>query len=154
MFQELLDFEDVDIYFHDDPRLAGGAFGDLVLSYEQGAAIGVRYPDGTVDLNPPDGHVVAEGDILVVFVSRNVEAIDLRAEPSRPPLPAPRSAMSGSKPSRLLIVGWNPMAPKIVTELDKWVEPGSTIRVLIDGSLLAEEAVSVPDNACSSGWRS
>ena len=143
VFQELLDFEDVDIYFHDDPRLAGRIFGDLVLSYEQGAAIGVRYPDGTVDLNPPDGHVVGEGDTLVV-VSRNVEAIDLRAEPSRPPLPAPSSAISAATPSRLLIVGWNPMAPKIVTELEKWVQAGSTIRVLIDGSLLAEGEVSVP----------
>jgi hypothetical protein len=143
VFQELLDFEDVDIYFHDDPRLEGRTFGDLVLSYEQGAAIGVRYPDGTVDLNPPDGHVVAEGDILVV-VSRNVDDIDLRAEASRPPLPAPSSAISGARPSRLLIVGWNPMAPRIVTELDKWVQAGSTIRVLIDGSLLADEEVSVP----------
>ena len=129
VFQELLDFEDVDIYFHEDPGLAGRTFGDLVLSYEQGALIGVRYPDGTVDLNPPDGHIVAEGDILVV-VSRNADDIDLRAEPSHPQLPAPSSGVSSARPTRLLIVGWNPMAPKIVAELDKWVEPGSTLSLI------------------------
>ncbi len=143
VFQEILDFGGVDIYFHDDPRLAGRAFGDLVLSYEQGAPIGIRYSDGIVDLNPPDGHVVAETETVVV-ITGNAEDIDLRAEPARPVLPPPSSAASDLRPSRLLMVGWNPMAPAILAELDKWVEPGSTIRVLIDGGLVSESEVTVP----------
>jgi len=51
----------------------GRRFGDLVLSCEQGAPIGIRYAEGTVDLNPPDGHVVAPGDVLIV-ISANSDA--------------------------------------------------------------------------------
>lgn len=66
VFQEILDFGDVDVYFHNDDRLVGKRFGELVLSYERGALIGVRYADGAVDLNPPDDHVVAADDTLVL----------------------------------------------------------------------------------------
>lgn len=143
IFQDILDFGDVDIYFHTDPRLVGRRFGDLVLSYEQGAPIGIRYAEGAVDLNPPNGQIVAPGDVLIV-ISANSDAIDLRPEPARPQLPAPHVGRSARRPSTLLMVGWNPMASRILTELDKWVEPGSTIRVLIDGGLVREEEVAVP----------
>ncbi len=43
---------------------------------------------------------------------------------------------------KLLVVGWNPLAGRILVELDKWVEPGSTLRVLIDGSLISEHEIS------------
>ncbi len=143
VFEELLDFGDVDIYFHDDSRLAGRTFGDLVMSYERGAAIGVRYPDGVVDLNPPDDHVFAEDEVLVV-VTDNLESLDLRPEPARPELPPPSLGASSATRSSILMVGWNALAPKILGELDKWVEPGSTIRILVDESLVSKEEVAVP----------
>jgi voltage-gated potassium channel Kch len=144
VFTEILDFGDVDIQFHADARLSGRTFGDLVMSYEQGAAIGVRYPDGVVDLNPPDDHLVAPEDTLVL-VTDNLDDIDLRAEPERPTLPPPPSASkSAAMKSHILLVGWNQQAPRILNELDKWVEPGSTVRVLVDTSLVTAEEVTVP----------
>lgn len=143
VFEEILDFGDVDVYFHDDPRLAGRRFGDLVLSYEHGAPIGVRYPDGMVDLNPPDEHVLVAEDSIVV-VTDNLDDIVLRTEPQRPDLPPPSLGAGGATPSSILLVGWNPLAPKILMELDKWVQPGSTIRVLLDESLVNEDEAFTP----------
>jgi voltage-gated potassium channel Kch len=144
VFEEILDFGDVDIYFHAEPGLAGRRFGDLVLCYEQGAPIGIRYPDGVVDLNPPDDHVMAAGD-SVVLVSDGIESIVLKPEPVEPALPSPTvGAASQATCTNLLLVGWNPLAPRILRELDKWAMPGSRIRILVDGTLVSEEEVAVP----------
>ncbi|MEA2685978.1 MAG: hypothetical protein QOE93_1173 [Actinomycetota bacterium] len=144
VFQEILDFGDVDVYFHDDARLTGRTFGDLVLSYEVGAPIGIRYPDGIVQLNPPDDRVITKDDMLVV-VTDNLEDIDLRPEPARRELPPPSVGSSEMRPTKILLVGWNPLAPKIISELDNWVDPGSTIRVLIDTNLVSEDEIVVQD---------
>ena len=45
VFEEVLDFGGVDVYFDDNPNLIGRRFGDLVLSYEIASPIGIRYPE-------------------------------------------------------------------------------------------------------------
>ena len=143
VFEEVLDFGGVDVYFHDDPSLLGRRFGDLVLSYEVASPIGIRYPDGVVDLNAPDDHVLAEGD-SVVLVTNSMAELVLHPEPIQP-APASPSATNGDLSSGgILIVGWNILAPRILHELDKWAEPGAHVRVLIDGSLVTEQEVAVP----------
>ena len=144
VFQELLDFGGVDVHFHQDARLSGRRFGDLVMAYERGSPIGIRYPDGAVELNPPDDQVVADDD-LVVVVAAGLDDVDLRPEPADPPSPPPASdtASHGPLPNRVLMVGWSPLAPRIIAELDRWVAPGSTIRVLVDDGVVAPEEASV-----------
>ena len=141
VFQEILDFDDVAVFFQADPRLAGRRFGDLVLSYEQGAPIGLQYPDGVVELNPPDDYVLVDGDI-VVLVASDLDAAELRAEAAQPAMPRPSLGAGEMRRSSLLLVGWNALAPKVLRELDKWVPAGSTIRVLIDRTLVKEDEVS------------
>jgi ion channel POLLUX/CASTOR len=141
VFQEILDFGDVDIYFHHDPLLAGRSFGDLVLSYEQGSPIGVRHADGVVDLNPDDDRRLAEDDMVVV-VTDNLGDIDVRPAPAEHEPLMPNRGASATRPTKLLVVGWNPLAGKMLVELDKWVEPESTVRVLIDASVTSEHEVT------------
>ncbi|MDP1804478.1 MAG: hypothetical protein Q8K72_04875, partial [Acidimicrobiales bacterium] len=144
VFEEVLDFEGVDVYFHDDPGLVGRRFGDLVLSYEAASPIGVRYSDGVVDLNPPDDHVIEEGGSVVLITNSDLTGLVLHPEPIQPAPVAPRTT-NGEMPSGgILIVGWNVLAPRILAELDKWAEPGAKVRILIDGSLVTEEEVAVP----------
>jgi hypothetical protein len=142
VFQEILDFGDVDVYFHRDTAMVDRTFGDLVGSFEQGAPIGLRYADGTVDLNPPDDHVLAATEDLVV-VTDDPALIEVKAEPAHFQAPPPNCEASVARPSSLLMVGWNRLAPKVLTELDKWVEPGSTIRVMVDAGLVSEDEVQV-----------
>ncbi len=67
VFQELLDFEDVDVHFDSQPALAGRRFGDLILSYKSAAPFGLRTADGSIRLNPPDDYILREGDTTVVL---------------------------------------------------------------------------------------
>jgi len=143
VFEEVLDFAGVDVYFHDDPSLVGRRFGDLVLAYEVASPIGVRYPDGVVDLNPPDDHILVEGD-SAVLVTDNLAKLVLRAEPIQPAPVAPSVTDGDRTAGGILIVGWNVLAPRILAELEKWAEPGAKVRVLIDGSLVTEQEVAVP----------
>ena len=118
VFEEILDFGGVDVYFHDDPQLVGRRFGDLILSYEVSSPIGVRYPDGVVDLNPPDDHVLGDGD-SVVLVTDSMTALVLHPEPIQPAPVAPSVTNGDLSAGGILIVGWNPLAPRILHELKK-----------------------------------
>ena len=143
VFEEVLDFGGVDVYFHEAPSLVGRRFGDLVLSYEVASPIGIRYADAVVELNPPDDHVIVAGE-SVVIITDNLADLVLELEPIQP-APA-RPSVDGSELSSgsILLVGWNPLAPRILSELEKWAEPGTKVRVVIDGSLVSEEEVTVP----------
>jgi voltage-gated potassium channel Kch len=144
VFEEVLDFGGVDVYFHDAPALVGRRFGDLVLSYEAASPIGVRYSDGVVDLNPPDDHVIEEGGSVVLITNNDLTGLVLHPEPIQPAPVAARTTNGDMPPGGILIVGWNVLAPRILAELDKWAEPGAKVRILIDGSLVTEEEVAVP----------
>jgi len=143
VFEEVLDFGGVDVYFHDDAVVIGRRFGDLVLSYEAASPIGVRYLDGVVDLNPPDEYVMVEGE-AVVLVTDSLTRLVLHPEPVQPAPVAPSATNGDLTAGGILIVGWNPLAPRILHELEKWAEPGSSVRVLIDGTLVSEQEVAVP----------
>lgn len=143
VFQELLDFEDVDVHFDAQPALVGRRFDDLVLSYDAAAPIGVRVSDGSILLNPPDDYVLKTGDATVVLALDNT-ALELQAEAPRPPQLGPALETGVARPARILMVGWNPLAGRVVAELDKWVSPGSLLRILVDVDLVAEHEVDVP----------
>jgi voltage-gated potassium channel Kch len=143
VFQELLDFEDVDVHFDAQPALVGRRFGDLVLSYDAASPIGIRTTKGTIQLNPPDDYVLAAGDETVVLALDST-SFKLQAEPDRPPELGPALETGVARPARILMVGWNPLAGRIVSELDKWVSPGSFLRVLVDEELVADNEVEVP----------
>lgn len=129
--RDLLDFDGDEIYFHPAPELAGHTFGDALLAYEDSSVIGRRAADGSIVVNPPMGTrfetgdsviAIAEDDDTVVFTGfRDEEAPDGVAPP-----PAP------DQPERLLMVGWSPLGPIILRELDHFVPPGSTMDILAD----------------------
>ncbi|MDQ1394691.1 MAG: hypothetical protein QOF30_3668 [Acidimicrobiaceae bacterium] len=144
VFNEILNFDDIDIYFHQSPSLTDQRFGDLVLRYEQGTAIGVRMgATGHIQLNPADDYVLQGGD-ATVLLAESLHAVELRPEAAPHPATEPGTGGGHQRPTRILIAGWNPLAPRIVSELDKWVVAGSLVRVLIDESLVSPEQVVVP----------
>ncbi len=143
VFQEILDFEEEDIQFDTNPALVGERFGDLVQRYEKAALMGVRLASGRVVHNPSDDLKLAAGDqaILLADGSSNLTLSSVPMDvPQREWLTPTLSVV----PKHILIAGWNPLAPRILRELDKWVAPGSTIRALVDEALIRPEETDVP----------
>ncbi len=134
--RDLLDFDGDEIYFQPAPELEGHTFGEALLAYEESSLIGRRAADGTIKVHPPmdtrfeagDSVIaVSEDDDTVVFSGfRDEDAPDVVLSPPPP-----------ERPEQLLMVGWNPLGPVILRELDQFVPPNSTVDVLADSDLVA-----------------
>jgi voltage-gated potassium channel Kch len=130
VYTELLDFAGDEIYFRDDAALAGRTFGDAVLAYEDSCVFGLLRANGDLAINPPRETSIDAGDQLIA-----IAADEDRLAASPPAAAAPRedaiveAVAETRRPERTLILGWNSRAPAVVTELDKYMEPGSAITV-------------------------
>ena len=139
--QELLDFEGDEIYFSPVPEIIGHTFGESLFAFEDATVIGVRSADGAVAINPAMTRVFVPGDQVVAvcedddgakFTGWNGNGVALE----RPCQPV------GSRPAeRILLTGWNPLAPVMLCELDAFVPPGTRVDVLIDTDLFTGDAV-------------
>ena len=138
VFQELLDFDGDEVYFQDEPRLVGCTFGDCLTLYESSTVIGVRATDGTVTLSPPMSRVFMDGD-QVIAISADDDTIVLDSEIVRgQPAAAVSEAALEPRVEHTLIIGWNHLAPAILSELDRYVAAESSVRVLVDPTRIEE----------------
>lgn len=134
VFRELLTFDGAEVYFAPFPELAGRTYAEAQLAFESCAVIGRLRPDGSVDLNPPAGTVLAVDDELIgvaqddsTFLLTGVPLETVAPHPVRPPdAPLPVA------PTRILVTGWSELGPRVVEELDQFVAPGTTIEVVAD----------------------
>ena len=130
VYTELLDFGGDEIYLCPQPELAGRTFGDALLAFEDSSLIGLLPAGGTPTLNPPMDTVIGAGD-QVIAISADDDTVRLTATPATPDPAAMVAARPRvPAPERTLILGWNRLAPTIITELDHYLAPGSAITVV------------------------
>lgn len=154
VYSELLDFSGDEIYFKEEPALAGRTFGEALFACQDSAVIGLRTAAGP-RLNPPMDTRIQPGD-KIIAVSRDDDTIRLSG-------PGEAAVDQGAirlreraqpSPERTLILGWNWRAPSIVRELDRYVAAGSSVALVADvpgleerwsahGVALSNQAVSV-----------
>jgi voltage-gated potassium channel Kch len=146
VFQELLNFGGDEIYFQHEPRLVGRTFAEAMLSYEDSAVMGVRFADGRVVLSPPMETVLGPDD-QVIALSRDDNTVVMRPDGAiAVAVQGPVARAQPDPPEKILMVGWNSLAPQILRELDRHVSAGSTVKLLVDpGYLDGDEPDSVDD---------
>jgi len=141
--QELLDFDGDEIYFQVAPELEGHSFGEAVLAFETSTVIGIRSADGVTRVNPPMSTRFGPGD-AVIAVSEDDDTVVFSGFRDEP---APDVALSPEKdlrPQRILVVGWNPLGPAVLDELDAFVPPSSAVDILVDNDLIEMDEADVP----------
>lgn len=131
VYQELLDFGGDEIYFKAEPTLAGKRFGEVLGLYEDSSILGLCRADGRIELNPPMDAEVGSGD-QVIAISEDDDTIRLS---SAGPSAIDEDAIVFGEPrppksENTLILGWNPMAPLLLRELEYYVAAGSEARVV------------------------
>jgi ion channel POLLUX/CASTOR len=130
VYTELLDFENDEIYFQEEPALVGKTFGEALAAYEDSTLIGLAQRDGAPRLMPPLDTVIAPGD-RVVAISADDDTVRLSGL-AAVPLQADALVSVQSRirtPERTLLLGWNWRASTIVRQLDAYVAPRSTLTV-------------------------
>jgi len=134
VYIELLNFEGDEIYFKQEDSLVGKTFGQALLAYEDSSVIGLHsLADGKTTLNPTPDTLIQRGD-QILAVSEDDRTVVLNGKGNaliqrdaiQLAQPAPLT------PERTLILGWNQYAEEIVQELDRYVAPGSQLRVVSD----------------------
>ncbi len=130
VYTELLDFGGDEIYFHEEASLTGQTFGDSLFAFEDSAIMGLFTHDNRILLNPPMDTVIATGD-RVIAISEDDDTIKLSGLKDYQLAPATiaQTTPLPKQPEKTLILGWNQRGATIVTEMDKYVSPGSAIWV-------------------------
>jgi hypothetical protein len=128
VYTELLDFDGDEIYFHDEPGLSGKSFRDAIMSYEESTIIGLAFGDGKIQVNPPMDTVIKSGD-KIIAISRDDDTIKLTGNSENQIDYSFFSKGEGKQPEveHTLILGWNCRAAAIISELDNYLAPGSTL---------------------------
>jgi hypothetical protein len=147
-YTDLLDFDGAEIYFREDPALVGRSFRDAVHAYESCTVIGLRDSRGAVRLNPPPDTQLGQGDDVIAIAEDDADL--LAAVAQSPDGNVDEAAIVNSrpheaKPQRSLILGWNKRAAAVINELDDYVVPGSTVKVVANW----EGAAAVIERDCA-----
>ena len=132
VYTELFDFDGDEIYFHVDGSLAAGTYGDAVRAYEKASVIGLVSPEGLAMLNPTADQPVGDSELIVIAEDDSV----LNSAP-RSAATVDRSCITGApvtpeRASKALVLGWNERAATVVSELDNYAAPGSTLEILTE----------------------
>jgi len=138
---ELLDFDGDEIYFAAVPELAGHTFAEALTAFDEASVIGVRSGAGVVAVNPPMDRVFAEGD-QVIAICEDDDRVLFTGWREHAPALAPAPGEPEAEIEHILVTGWNPLGPVILTELDQFALPGTTVEILVDEDLVGDLAVA------------
>lgn len=130
VFRELLDFDGDELYFAAFDELVGSTYQEAQLAFERCAVIG-RLQGGRVELNPPANTVLAPGDELIAIAGDDSEFLLSGRTDSYSVLPAEEPS-GAARRRRVVIAGWSDLAPRVVAELDEFLEPDAEIELLVD----------------------
>lgn len=139
-YEELLDFEGSELYCYRPPLTAARPYRELLPSFPGCCLVGVVPENGSARLNPPMDTLVAPGDSVVVLAEDDAAIrFDPDAAPAVPPARPVRPVVAD--PEHVVVFGWNPLAPRILRELDHFVAPGSQVTLAIDPTLVDPRAL-------------
>lgn len=141
IYEEFLDFEGDELYAIDvtGPWI-GQTYGQAMLASSRATVIGLRSAAGTT-VAPDPRTVLQAGDRLIAIAEDDsLLALDRSPEPWTPATDPVQAPIERAR-ERTLIIGWSPLAPLVVREIDVHVTPDSEIHLLVDAPREAVEAV-------------
>lgn len=132
VYSDLLEFAGDEIYFSDLPeKLVGRTFKDSLFAYETSAIIGVFTPDGESLINPPMDRIFSAGEQLIAISEDDDTVIaNGRVDASVDTSLFDHTQESGPVQEYTLILGWNEIAPRVVAEVDNYVNSDSMVLVV------------------------
>lgn len=133
VYNEMLDFDGVEIYIKSEPSLSGKKFKEALFMYDNSALIGVMHADGKVNINPDLNLVLKSDDQLIGFAEDdNTFTLsgksNFSVDKNAISLPTPEKTEVEKK----LILGWNFRTPNLIVELDRYLQKDSEIIIIAE----------------------
>ena len=140
VYTELLDFDGVEIYFSEEPKLVGKTFKEALLMYEDSAIMGIQFANKKVTVNPPMDTVIKQGDKIIV-ISEDDDTVVLSGKTN---ITINEGAIKVGTPEpkiieQTLIIGWNEKGTSIIKKMDNYVLEGSTVQVVSETESTKQE---------------
>ena len=135
VFRDLLDFDGDEIYFTRVPELDGHPYREVLHAFATATPIGWITRDRAVELNPDPDAQFPEGAELV-SVAEDDDTVAFTGFVPVPEVAADTSEPFREEPVRVLVIGWSDLGPGVLSELDEFLAPGSTIDLVVDPELL------------------
>jgi Trk K+ transport system NAD-binding subunit len=138
VYSELMKFEGDEIYFHEEPKLIGRSFGDVLFQYQTSSVFGLYTKEGKVLINPSKDRLMDIGD-KVIAISEDDDTVILQDQVEYDIVDSLMQSYEGEnlKKEKTLILGWNEKGNRIIEELDNYVAEGSEVVVVAEQDSLA-----------------
>ncbi|MEX0767618.1 MAG: hypothetical protein WD029_04010, partial [Microthrixaceae bacterium] len=131
VFRELLDFDGDEVYFEKFPETEGRTFAQAQLAFENSSLMGRLTAEGIVELNPPADTVLAQGDELIGIASDDSTFL-CGSFQETPEIPKVDVLAEVILPTRILVVGWSVLGPRVLAELDEFLTTDTVIEIIAD----------------------
>ncbi len=140
VFRELLDFDGDELYFAPFAGLTGSTYATAQMSFEKCSVLGMMHADGTVELNPAADTVLGDGDQLIA-VAEDDSLFVVSAAPIVGTVLQSEPQQIDDQPRRIVIAGWSTLGPRVIAELDEFLDARTTIELLLDPAMVDVDAV-------------
>jgi len=136
IYSSLLTFVGDEIYFSSEDSLFGKNYKEAINAFDTSAVIGIFTKDEQVLINPPMDTLINEGDQIIAIT----EDDDTIIPNGKKDITIKQHLFKDvyikkTVAEKTLIIGWNKGAITLVSELDNYVSPGSTIVILSEKTL-------------------
>ena len=135
VFRELLDFDGDELYFAPFQQFVGKSYQSVLMGFEKCAVFGVMHKGSIVELNPASDYIIVDGDEILALAEDDSLFI-----PSSSPISgnilAGTPTVKDNQPRRIVIAGWSDLGPRVVSELDEFLDSRTTIELLLDPTLV------------------
>jgi hypothetical protein len=132
VFHELLDFDGDEIYFDTFPALTGRTYREAQLAFETSSLMGILTAGGELTLNPDPSTVIGDGDQLIGIASDDSTFIAGPVAPASNRTFVAAAADAEPRARRIILVGWSSLGPRVVSELDDFLGPETTLEIVVD----------------------
>jgi ion channel POLLUX/CASTOR len=143
VYVELLDFDGVEIYFTSEKTLEGKTYGEALFAYEDSAVIGIQKKEGGVMINPAQDTLVHAGD-KIIAISEDDDTIKVSVNKPMIQEEVIRNGRPAAPlPEKTLMLGWNKRARAIIREMETYVSPGSSMKIITRNEISGQEAEEI-----------
>ncbi len=134
IYQKLFCYEGDEMYFKNEPTLAGKTYKDALFAYNTSSVLGFKDTEGKIHINPLPDTRLTEGDEILAITEDDDTIIlsDITDYKIKEDALVKSEPNSSVKEERNVILGWNKRGKIIIRELDEYVEKGSEIDIISD----------------------